>query len=54
MSEPPTLRYSAFNLIRQGRTGHHGWTHAWRAPTPKPTNDAVIIIGGGGHGLAAA
>ena len=46
-------RYSAFSLFRQGLTGHHGWTPAWRAPTPKPSYDAVII-GGGGHGLATA
>jgi sarcosine oxidase, subunit beta len=46
-------RYSAFNLFRQGLTGHTGWTSAWRAPSPKPSYDAVII-GGGGHGLATA
>ena len=46
-------KYSVFSLIRQGLSGHTGWTPAWRAPTPKPSYDAVII-GGGGHGLATA
>jgi sarcosine oxidase subunit beta len=30
-----------------------GWTPAWRNPEPKPRYD-VIVIGGGGHGLATA
>ena len=46
-------RYSAFSLLRQGFTGHTGWTPAWRNSSPKPAYDAVII-GGGGHGLATA
>ncbi len=32
---------------------HQGWEQAWRSPDPKPEYD-VIIIGGGGHGLATA
>ncbi|MGH8313922.1 MAG: FAD-dependent oxidoreductase, partial [Steroidobacterales bacterium] len=46
-------RYSVVSLIRQGFSGHRGWTPAWRTPTPKPAYD-VIVIGGGGHGLATA
>ena len=46
-------RFSLFSLIRQGLTGHTGWREQWRAATPKPRYDA-IIIGGGGHGLGAA
>ena len=48
-----TRRYSAFGLFREGLRGHTGWQPAWRSPKPKPRYD-VIIIGGGGHGLATA
>jgi heterotetrameric sarcosine oxidase beta subunit len=47
------MRYSIFNLMRQALRGHRGWTPAWRDATPKAAYD-VIIIGGGGHGLATA
>jgi sarcosine oxidase subunit beta len=46
-------RYSVFSLIRQGLAGHRGWSPAWRSAAPKPRYD-VVIIGGGGHGLATA
>ena len=49
----PTLKYSALNLLRQGIAGHKGWPAAWASPEPKKSYD-VIIIGGGGHGLATA
>ena len=45
--------YSAWRLLREGFTGQKGWQPAWRSPHPKPKYD-VIIIGGGGHGLATA
>src|SRR5476651_1226365 len=47
------MRYSIFNLMRQALTGHRGWGPAWRDAAPKAAYD-VIIIGGGGHGLATA
>lgn len=47
------MHYSIFNLMRQALHGHRNWTPAWRDATPKPAYD-VIIIGGGGHGLATA
>ena len=46
-------RYSAGALLRQGLGGHAGWGEAWRAPSLKPRYD-IVIIGGGGHGLATA
>jgi methylglutamate dehydrogenase subunit A len=47
------VRYSFFNLARQALGGHRHWPEVWRSPEPKPRYD-VIIIGGGGHGLATA
>jgi heterotetrameric sarcosine oxidase beta subunit len=47
------MRYSLFSLARQALNGHRGWTPAWRDATPKAQYD-VVIIGGGGHGLATA
>src|SRR5690349_2595607 len=52
MTDRP-MRYSAYQLIRQGLSGHTGWAPAWRLPEPKRSYDAVVV-GGGGHGLAAA
>jgi heterotetrameric sarcosine oxidase beta subunit len=46
-------RYSAFRLLVEGFRNQSGWQRAWRDPEPKPAYD-VIIIGGGGHGLASA
>src|SRR5450830_236694 len=47
------MKYSLFQLARNALSGHRRWPQAWRNPTPKPGYE-VIIIGGGGHGLATA
>src|SRR5579883_3521674 len=45
--------YSFLNLARHALSGHRNWPRAWRDPEPRPGYE-VIIIGGGGHGLATA
>lgn len=47
------MKYSIFSLAKAALSGHKGWTRAWRDPAPKDHYD-VVIIGGGGHGLATA
>ncbi len=46
-------RYSFLSLLRNSMTGHAGWAPAWRDAEPRAKYD-VIIVGGGGHGLATA
>ena len=46
-------RYSIFSLVGNALSGHQNWPLAWRNPSPKKQYD-VVIIGGGGHGLATA
>ena len=46
-------RYSLLRLVTEGLGAHRGWGRAWRAAVPKAGYD-VVVIGGGGHGLATA
>lgn len=48
-----SMHYSILSLVRQALRGHRNWTPVWRDAVPRQTYD-VIIVGGGGHGLATA
>ncbi|MGY3610708.1 MULTISPECIES: sarcosine oxidase subunit beta family protein [unclassified Bradyrhizobium] len=47
------MHYSFLNLARQALRGHRDWQPTWRDAAPRPRYD-IIIVGGGGHGLATA
>jgi len=47
------MRYNALRLLKEGLTGNRGWVPVWRDPVPQAAYD-IVIIGGGGHGLATA
>jgi sarcosine oxidase, subunit beta len=46
-------RYSILQLAWQALRGNRGWQPAWRDAKPKRGYE-VVVIGGGGHGLATA
>jgi len=50
---PSSGRYSAWRLLREALRGGQGWRPAWRKAQPRKEY-RVVIVGGGGHGLATA
>jgi sarcosine oxidase subunit beta len=45
--------FSAVALLRHAFSGHRSWLPHWRKAAPRPAYK-VVIVGGGGHGLATA
>ena len=46
-------KYSICSLLRNAFSHNENWQQAWRSPAPRKRFD-VLIVGGGGHGLATA
>jgi sarcosine oxidase subunit beta len=46
-------RYSILSILAEAVRGQTGRMPAWRQAAPKPAYD-IVIVGGGGHGLATA
>ena len=46
-------KYSLLSLFKHARSHHEQWPPVWRSPAPRGSYE-VVIVGGGGHGLATA
>ena len=47
------MSYSFFKILKEGFKNNKGWPKTWQNPEVKKKYD-IIIVGGGGHGLATA
>ena len=47
------MNYSFFKILKEGFKNNKGWKKTWQNPEVKKKYN-IIIIGGGGHGLATA
>jgi sarcosine oxidase subunit beta len=52
-ARPGGGRYSGLRLLLEGLRSQRGWSRAWSKAVPRP-GYRVVIVGGGGHGLATA
>ena len=39
------IRFSAWEVLKQGLSGNKGWTPHWRSPDPQSSYDVIIIDG---------
>ena len=47
------MNYNFLKLLKEGLNNNKGWLKTWENVNPKKHYD-IIVIGGGGHGLATA
>ncbi len=47
------MHFSLMSLAANALSGHRKWQPTWRDAAPRDGYD-IVIIGGGGHGLATA